>query len=160
MNMSERSRSKKQTRSFTRRILSDEEVQFLTRRLAKAINSISGTFSFQDRLDLQDSIRFQAVATRLRECRESRGMDLKSAAKAMRVAWYRLRDIEECRVKNLDGSVLYRYVDFLGLQRWFAAWSKATPKLVADLLVKRDGRVQPQGPKKPSRTRIKPHGTF
>ena len=131
--MSETVPSKKQMRSLVRRILSDEEVRFVTRRLAKAISSISGALSFQDRLDLQDSIRFQAVATRLRERREKRGMDLKAAAKAMSVARSRLREIEECTVKNLDASVLHRYVDFLGLGRWFTRWSKANPKLAARL---------------------------
>jgi hypothetical protein len=58
-------------------------------------------------------------------------MDLKTAAKAMRVPRYRLRDIEECTVKNLDASVLHRYVGFLGLDRWFTRWSKANPKLAA-----------------------------
>jgi hypothetical protein len=105
-----------------RRILSDEEVQSLTRRLGKAIASISEKFSSPDGPELEDSIRFQAVATHLRERREKSGMDLKAAAKAMGVPRYRLRDVEECRTKNLDASVLHRYVDFLGLKGWFTRW--------------------------------------
>ena len=143
-----------------RRILSDEEVQFLARRLAKAISSISGKFSLQDELDMEDSIRFQAVATRLRERREKGGMDLKAAAKAMGVPRYRLRDVEECRMKDLDASVLHRYVVFLGLKGWLTRWSKANPELAADLLAKPDSGHNPQSRKKPSRTGAKPHGTF
>jgi hypothetical protein len=79
--MSERFRSQKQMRSLMRKILSDEEVQFLTRRLGKAIASISEKFSSPDDLELEDSIRFQAVVTHLRERREKSGMDLKAAAR-------------------------------------------------------------------------------
>ena len=143
-----------------RRILSDEEVQYLTRRLGKAIASISEKLSSPDDLELQDSIRFQAVATHLRERRKKSGMDLKAAAKATGVPRYRLRDIEECRMKNLDASVFHRYVDFLGLKGWFTRWSKANPKLAADLLAKRESGDNPQNRKKPSRTAAKPHGTF
>ena len=150
--MSERFRSQKQMRSLMRKILSDEEVQFLTRRLGKAITSISEKFSSPDDLELEDSIRFQAVVTHLRERREKSGMDLKAAARAMGVPQYRLRDIEECRMKNLDVSVLHRYLDFLGLKRWFTRWSKANPALAADLLVRRESGDNPQSRKKPSRT--------
>ena len=54
------------------------------------------------------------VATHVRERRAKSGMDLKAAAKALRVPQYRLRDIEEREV-DIDASVLYRYVDLLGL---------------------------------------------
>jgi len=157
--MNETLRSKKQMRSLERRILSEQEVRFLTRRLGKAIRSISGKVSLLHELNLEDSIRFQAVATRLRERREKRGIDLKAAAKAMGVPRYRLRDVEECAVKNLDASVLHRYVDFFGSGRWFTRWSKANPKLAADLLAKRESGDSPQRRKDPSRTGVKRHGT-
>jgi hypothetical protein len=87
-------------------------------------------------------------------------MDLKAVAKAMRVPGYRLRDVEGCRMENLDTSVLHRYVDFLGMRRWFRRWSRAHPELAADLLVKRESGSNPRSRKKPSRTGAKPHGTF
>jgi cytoskeletal protein RodZ len=143
-----------------RRILSEEEVQFLTRPLAKATRSIFEKFSSRDELELEDSIRFQAVATRLRERREKDGLDLKAAAKAMGVPRYRLRDVEEGRMKILDASVLHRYVDFLGIGRWFTRWSKAHPELAADLLARRESGDNPQPRKKPSTTGTKTHGRF
>jgi transcriptional regulator with XRE-family HTH domain len=158
--MSETFPSKKQMRSLMRRILSEEEVQFLTSRVAKATRSISEKFSSRDELELENSIRFQAVATRLRERREKSGMDLKAAAKALGVPRYRLREVEGCRMKNLDASVLHRYVDYLGIGRWFSQWSKAHLELAADLLARRESGADPRGRKKPGRTGAKLHGMF
>jgi transcriptional regulator with XRE-family HTH domain len=94
---------------------------------------ILGELSSHYGLNIEDSIRFQAVATRLREAREKRRMNLKAAAKALGVPQYRLRYIEECRVKNLRSSELHAYVDFLGLGKWFARWRKANPNMSARL---------------------------
>lgn len=60
-------------------------------------------------------------------------MDLKAVAKIMHVPQYRLREIEECRLKQLKSSVLYAYIDFLGLGRWFSRWRKANSKLAVRL---------------------------
>jgi hypothetical protein len=79
--------------------------------------------------DIEDSVRFGAVATRLREARAARGLELKTAAKAVRVPQYRLRYIEECHLRQLRSSELLAYIDFLGLNRWFTRWSRANSKL-------------------------------
>jgi hypothetical protein len=82
------------------------------------------------------------VATHLKEARELRGVDLKSAAKAVGVPQYRLRDIEESRLQNLNLSALEKYVDFLSLSKWFARWRKANSKLGARLAVKAGPKIK------------------
>ncbi|MGH7848100.1 MAG: helix-turn-helix domain-containing protein [Candidatus Binatia bacterium] len=116
-----------------RKILSEDEIRLISRRLGKVMSPIFGELSSLYGVNIEDTVRFQAVATRLREAREHRGMDFKAAAKALGIPQYRLRDIEECRLKNLKSSALRRYIDFLGLGRWFARWRKANPKLAARL---------------------------
>jgi hypothetical protein len=118
------------------KILSEDEIRLMTRGLRKAIGPALGELSGQYGLDIEDSVRFGAVATRVREAREGRGMDLKAAAKALRVPQYRLRDIEKCSLRHLRGSDLHAYIDFLGLTKWFARWRKATQKLAARLTPK------------------------
>jgi hypothetical protein len=116
-----------------RKILSEDEVRLISRRLGKIMSPILGELSSQYEPNIEDSIRFQAVATRLREAREHRTMDLKVAAKALGIPQYRLREIEECHLKNLKPSVARRYIDFLGLGKWFVRWRKANSKLAAQL---------------------------
>ena len=123
----------KKTRELMRKIKSEDEVRLLSRNLGKLMGPIFGELSSHYGLSIEDTIRFHAVATRFREIRESHGMDLKAAAKALHIPQYRLRDIEECRVTQLKPSVLHAYIDFLGLKEWFARWRKANRKLAARL---------------------------
>lgn len=112
----------KQTRELMRKIQSEDDVDLLSRMLEKLMGPNFGELSSHYGLSIEDSIRFQAVATRLRESREKRGMDLKAAAKALHIPQYQLRQVEGCRVTQLEPSVLYAYIDFLGLKKWFARW--------------------------------------
>ncbi len=123
-----------------RKILSENEVRVLTREVGKVIGPILGELSNRYGVELEDTVRFGAVAARLRDARESRGMNLKAAAKALRIPQYRLRYIEECRVKNLRPSELYAYIEFLGLSKWFARWSGANAKLAARLAKNSEGK--------------------
>ncbi len=122
-----------------RKILSDEEVRYIARRVRKVAGSILGEASLRY-ARIEDDVRFQAVAARLREARESRGMDLKAAAKALRVPQYRLRCIEKCGVEDLRPSDLRAYIEFLGLSKWFARWSRTNAKLAARLAKSSEGK--------------------
>jgi hypothetical protein len=134
----------KKTRDLMRKILSEDEVRLMTRRLRKVIGLTTmeceatrtrclGKLPSLYGIDIEDSVRFGAVATRLREAREARGMDFKTVAKAMRVPQYRLRYIEGSNMKNLRTSDLHAYVQLLGLNKWFARWCEANSKLAARL---------------------------
>ncbi len=123
----------KQTRELMRKIQSEDDVSLLSHMLGKLMGPNFGEMSSHYGLSIEDTIRFQAVATRLREGREKCGMDLKSAAKALHIPQYRLREIEGCRVQQLKPSVLHAYMDLLGLKEWFARWRKANSKLAGRL---------------------------
>jgi hypothetical protein len=124
----------KKTRDLMRKILSEQEVRLMTRRLRKIVEPILGEPSENYGLEIEDAVRFGAVATRLREAREARGMDLKAAARAMRVPHYRLRYIEQRNLSRLRTADLHAYIDFLGLNKWFARWSRANSELAARLV--------------------------
>ncbi len=123
----------KKTRELMRKIKSEDDVSLLSRMLQKVMGPNFGELASHYGLSIEDTIRFRAVATRLRESREKRGMDLKAAAEALHIPQYGLRDIEECRVTQLKPSVLHAYIDFFGLKGWFARWRKANRKLAARL---------------------------
>jgi hypothetical protein len=123
----------KKSRGLRRKILAEDEVRYVSRRLREVIGPLLGDLSSRYSLDIEGSVRFGAVATRLREAREARGMDLKGAAKAVRIPQYRLRYIEECNLRHLRASELHAYIEFLDLKTWFARWRKANPKLARRL---------------------------
>ncbi len=131
--MKETSESKKGG-DLMRKILSDDEVRYISRGVRKVVRPILEEV-LRYGLSIEDTVRFGAVGHRLREAREARGTDLKATAKALRVPQYRLRYIEQCSVKSLRASDLHAYIEFLGLSKWFARWSRANAKLAARLAV-------------------------
>ena len=106
----------KKTRELMRKIKSEDDVSLVSHMLQKVMGPFFGELSSQYGLSIEDTIRFQAVATRLRESREKCSMDLKAAAKALHIPQYRLREIEGCRVTQLKPSVLYAYIDLFGMK--------------------------------------------
>ncbi len=79
----------KQTRELMRKIQSEDAVSLLSRLLGELMGPNFGELSSHYGLSIEDTIRFKAVATRLRESREKRGMDLKATAKALHIPQYR-----------------------------------------------------------------------
>ncbi len=71
-------------------------------------------------------------------------MSLKDAAAALKVPQYRLRDIEDGRLKNILRDVLIDYVGFLKLKIWFGKWKRANPGLVARLGLRPDRSGNPR----------------
>ena len=114
-------------------ILSESEVRVLSREVRRVLSPILGEVSSYYGGEIEDSVRFGAVATRVRDAREARGLDLKAAAKTLRVPQSRLRDIEKCRMKSIRPTDLHAYIEFLEVNKWFAGWSKANPKLARRL---------------------------
>lgn len=78
---------------------------------------------------LEDTLRFQPVAARLAGARTARGMTLKEAAASLKVPKYQLGYIENVRIRNISSKIASRYIEFLGLTRWFGKWKKANAEL-------------------------------
>lgn len=100
----------KGSEKLKRKVLSEHEIRIISRKVRQIIDPILGDHYSRYGLNVEDSIRFQAVATRLREAREACGMDLKAMGKALRVPQYRLRYIEDCNIKRLTSADLNAYI--------------------------------------------------
>jgi cytoskeletal protein RodZ len=81
----------------------------------------------------EDHFRFHPLAVRLASARAGRGLDLKAAATALKVARYKLAEIERGRTKGVDSELLVRYVEYLRLKNWFGRWKKANAVLAQRL---------------------------
>ena len=73
-------------------------------------------------LDPADMIRFHAVSERCRQERSKRCLTLKQASAQMSIPQYRLKDIESSRMGNILPDILEQYINYLGLDGWYASW--------------------------------------
>ena len=134
----------KKAQALRRKILSEDEFRLILQRLKEVMGQPFIDLTEQYGLNLEDNLRFQTVTVRLREAREDRGMSLKNAAAALKVPQYRLREIEDGRLKNILRDLLVAYVDFLKLKIWFGKWKRANPGLVARLGLRPDQSGNPR----------------
>ncbi len=120
----------KKAQALRRKILLEDEIRLISQRLKEVMGQPFIDLTEQYGLNLEDNLRFQTVTVRLWEAREDRGMSLKDAAAALKVLQYRLRDIEDGRLKNILRDVVVAYVGFLKLKRWFGRWKGANPAVI------------------------------
>lgn len=114
-------------------ILSDADIQYVTEGVQQLFReSFPGVFEKYGK-GLDDSVRFLSVSQKCAAVRESKGISIKEAAKAIGAPQYRLKDIEGGSVRNVQVPVLVRYIDFLGLKLWFGQW-KAVNRSLAERL--------------------------
>ena len=110
-------------------ILSDADIQYVTEGVQQLFReSIPGVFEKYGK-GLDDSVRFLSVAQKCSAARQSKGITIKEAAKALRTPQYRIRDIEQGSLRNVQFPILLGYVNFLGLKRWFGQWKAANRSL-------------------------------
>jgi hypothetical protein len=127
--MSKERLSEEGRRSSYRRILSEDEVQALAERIEDALGQPTMDRLRFSGIDPEEGLRFLAVARQVAERRMANGLDIKTAAGLLKVAQYRLRDIEAGRVGSIVPDVLAAYIDHLRLKPWFSRWKKANPGL-------------------------------
>ncbi len=120
----------KAARALCRKILSDDEARLLAKHLKEVMGQEFVDLVEQYEIDVNASLRFMSVASRVQEARQKKKLALKDAATALKVPQYRLRDIEQGRLKQIVANILVQYVGFLGLKTWFGRWRKANPGVV------------------------------
>lgn len=115
-------------------ILSDADIRYLAERTQKLLHeSFPSVFEKSHSEAMEDSIRFMSVTQKCAARRLSKGITIKEAAKAIRVPQYRLKDIEQGSLRDVQVPVLLPYLDFLGLKRWFGQWKAANRSLAERL---------------------------
>jgi len=79
-----------------------------------------------DKYDIRpkDMIRFQVVSGMCRSQREKKGLNFKHISLDLKIPQYRLKDVESSSVKNIIADILEKYIDYLGLRKWFNSWKK------------------------------------
>ncbi len=96
---------------------------YITDRIVEVMPNLKGII---DKYDIRpkDMIRFQLVSEMCRSEREKKGLTFKQISLDLKVPQYRLKDVESSSVKNIVRDILEKYIDYLGLRKWFNSWKK------------------------------------
>lgn len=120
---------KQKHQAFRRRLLTDDEIKAFTAHMSEFMGPAFVAMADVYGLSVEDSLRFQSLAVRLEEARTEKGLSLKEAAASLKVPKYKLDYIERTSMGNISPEIALRYIDFLGLTRWFYRWKKANAEL-------------------------------
>lgn len=112
---------------FSTRILSEDEVALVDGAIRDAFGQRLWSLVEQAGVDVEDTIRFSAVARRCRMEREKRELSIKEVAATLRVRQYRIREVEEGSDRR-DPEIVKRYIEMLKLTRWYRKWQAAQPE--------------------------------
>ena len=115
------------------KILTDEEVSRTVRIITQAMGPEFIEQVEDVGIGVEHSIRVSALAHRFSEVREELGVTVKAAATQLKCPQYRLKDIEEGRIRHIQSAVLKIYMVFLELDVWGALWVSANPKVASKL---------------------------
>ena len=133
--------SAQRAEKIRQKILADDEVRFLAKRLRQVMGEPINGLTRQYGISVEDYFRFSPVAVRLEAVRTRRGLTLKNVAAALKVPQYRLADIEGGRTTSLLPELLIRYVKYLGLSTWFGRWKLSNVVLAKRLRLFETGNL-------------------
>ena len=106
-------------------ILDEDEVLLLAMAVRESLgNAVAGMVDAYG-ISFEDNVRFGSVQACCVERRESLGRSIREVSRELQLPQYRLKDIESCRVKQIEPSALARYISYLGIESWFRRWCKA-----------------------------------
>ncbi len=115
----------KKAQRYRGRILTDDEIKAFAGHMREFMGPTFAVLSGEYGLSIEDALRFQPLAFRIAEARTANGLTLKEAAASLKVPKYQLDYIENASIRNISSNIAVRYIEFLGLTRWFGKWKKA-----------------------------------
>jgi hypothetical protein len=111
-------------------ILTEEEVSLLvSRKLARMPPAFARSPVAWELAD--DWVRWQAVRYRCEAARQARDLDLRAAARALKVGRHGVEIVESGLVAEFPPGLAARYVTWLGIDAWVRCWARANPGLAA-----------------------------
>lgn len=78
-----------------------------------------------------DLILFMPVGKKFTGAREVRGLAIKEVSARIRVPQYRLRAVENARLRQLKSDAATKYAEFLKLTTWYQDWCSENEAFVA-----------------------------
>ena len=114
-------------------ILTDEQVREVAGRIKQGLGRNAISLMEQFGVRCEDTVRLLSLQAKCEEAREELGLTIKEAAARLKAPQYRIKAIEEGRLKQILPDVLAKYIRFLELEDWFRQWADANPKVAEKL---------------------------
>ncbi|MBA7516064.1 hypothetical protein ES705_08109 [subsurface metagenome] len=93
-----------------------------------AVDDKTGDY-IKNLVDVPAIMAFRLLAERLRAARESYEKNFKKFCKTNGFTQYKIKDIEEGDIKDIDNEVFEKYVNLLNMQIAVADWVKSYPNI-------------------------------
>jgi len=106
---------------FPERLTADEAgalADLVVDSLGPEVKSLMGRYGTSP----ADMFLFMPVGKEFAAAREARGLTIKKISQQLRVPQYRLRAIENARVRDLRSDAVSKYAEFLNLTNWYQDW--------------------------------------
>ena len=115
------------------RILSEEEVDQITKALQKFIRLECSSMPPELLSSAEDTVRLQSLCSWVGQARKSRNLTIKEVSTLLKVPQDRLKAVEEGSRSGIDSTIFTKYSDFLGLDQWVGQWIENNRKLATKL---------------------------
>lgn len=109
----------------SKRFISKKEADLVLDKVAAAFGPVVADFINRNGDCRTDMIRFMPVAHRCKEARERKALSIQEVASLLKVPQYRIKAIEGSRMTEVNPDTLEKYIDLLGIRRWFNEWAKS-----------------------------------
>lgn len=106
-----------------KKFIDAEMAGYITDKIVELMPNLKGVLD-KDDIRPKDMIRFQMVSEMCRNERQRKEITFKQVSLDLKIPQYRLKDVESSSVKNIVADILEKYIDYLGLRRWFDEWKK------------------------------------
>ena len=118
------------SRKIKRKILTEKEVNLYAKLIQEMVGEVISNVPDGYSINVQDNVRFISVATRCKESREMKGINIKEASFMLKLPQYRLKAIEDGGVSRIRTNDLKAYIMYLDLDKWYKRWKYSNNILV------------------------------
>lgn len=106
----------------------EKAVAKLARVVLDAVDKEAGDI-IKSYVDVWAMMAFKFLVDELRAARESYEKDFKKFCKSHKFRQYKIKDIEEGHIKDIDHEVFEKYVNLLNMQTVVDEWIKSYPNI-------------------------------
>lgn len=115
------------------RILDEDEVRSLRKTVFSALSEGMRAALLECGIDPEDMIRMRSMGAMFRHAREARNETLKETSTHLKIAQYKIRNIESPSFAPVEPEVLRALSSYFGLDEWCSRWAGMNQELAGRL---------------------------
>ena len=104
-------------------VIDDQTADAVVKRMLEVMPQL-GVFMKAGDINMKFLIRFQPLAEKIKITRIKANLTIKQAAQKLKIAQYKIKQIEKASVNNIQLNILLAYVELLNMKKIFNYWAK------------------------------------